>query len=238
MIPDGAGKWAIVAAVSGRDAANAIDRSGAGLLPPSFFARPTETVARELLGAVLLSRVGGRVTGGRIVETEAYLGADDPGSHAATYGVTARNRVMYGPPATVYVYFTYGNHHMLNLVTDQEGRAGAVLVRALEPLFGIDVMTERRGGRSGPDAANGPGKLTQALGIDLRQNGTRLGAEIAVVAGERVPDDAVGRSGRVGLSAGHELPLRYYVQGSRYISRGRTGPRAVGPTSPERKGHA
>jgi DNA-3-methyladenine glycosylase len=127
---------------------------------------------------------------------------------------------------------------MLNLVTEEDGTAGAVLVRALEPLVGIDVMSERRAGRRGQDVANGPGKLAQALGIDLRHNGTRLGVEIALFAGERAEDGAVGLSGRVGLSAGHELALRYYVQGSRYISRGRTGPKAVRPRSPEQKGQA
>src|SRR5450756_151066 len=114
------------------------------ILPKEFFARDSVTVARELLGKTIMSTAGGDVTSGRIVETEAYLGADDPGSHAATKGITKRNAVMYGPPGHAYVYFTYGNHHMLNLVTESDGVAGAVLVRAVEPVDGIDVMLRRR----------------------------------------------------------------------------------------------
>lgn len=133
-------------------------------LPAAFYERDTVTVARELLGAVVVSTAGGRLTSGRIVETEAYLGVNDIGSHAATKGVTKRNAVMYGPPGHAYVYFTYGNHYMLNFVTEPEGIAGGVLVRALEPLQGVDVMLARRAsGRHAArlltvrDLANGPG---------------------------------------------------------------------------------
>ncbi|MDP2299967.1 MAG: DNA-3-methyladenine glycosylase, partial [Actinomycetota bacterium] len=178
----------------------------ARILPPAFFARPTVTVARELLGKVLASRAGGALTAGVIVETEAYLGSDDPGSHAATRGVTARNRVMYGPPGCAYVYFTYGNHHMLNLVTEGEGVAGAVLVRAIEPVAGLGVMEARRPGRADSELTNGPGKLASALGIDLGHNGVTLGGEIAVYDAVGVDDERVGASGRIGLSAGHDLP--------------------------------
>jgi DNA-3-methyladenine glycosylase len=194
-------------------------------LPPAFFARPTATVARELLGALLISRAGGQLTGGVIVETEAYLGAHDPGSHASTKGITARNRVMYGPPGCVYVYFTYGSHHMLNLVTEAEGTAGAVLVRAIEPTIGARIMAGRRGGRTGPDVTNGPGKVAAALGIDLGHNGVTLGDEVAVYDAAGVGDDRVGASGRIGLSAGHDLPLRYFIVGNGYVSKGRTGPK-------------
>lgn len=198
------------------------------LLPGAFFARPADLVARELLGKVLVTSVGDSVTAGRIVETEAYLGADDPGSHAATRGITPRNRVMYGPPGHAYVYFTYGNHNMLNLVACPEGTAGGVLIRAIEPLVGEDVMSARRGGRSGAELTNGPGKVAQALGVELRHNGLELSGEIAVYDAPPVPPEHVATSGRVGLSAGHELELRYYVRGNAFVSRGRTGPR---PTS-------
>lgn len=204
------------------------------LLLAAFFARDTSDVARDLLGKVLVSRVGDTVTGGRIVETEAYLGAHDPGSHAATKGVTARNAVMYGPPGRAYVYFTYGNHHMLNLVTEQEGVAGAVLIRALEPLYGLDEMARRRArsGRGSParrrlgrrDLANGPGKLASALGIDLTDNGAELGAGRLDVHDAPAPDRAVASSGRVGLSQGHELELRFHLEGDEHVSRGRPGP--------------
>jgi len=133
---------------------------------------------------------------------------------------------MYGPPGTAYVYFTYGNHHMLNLVTEAEGTAGAVLVRAIEPIVGLDVMIARRG-RGGSEVTSGPGKVAQALGIDLSHNGVVLGGEITVYDAPGLSDEAVGRSGRIGLSAGHELPLRFFVIGNGYVSSGRTGPRPL-----------
>jgi DNA-3-methyladenine glycosylase len=202
--------------------------SGPNVLPESFFARDTVTVARELLGKVLVSRVGDTVCGGRIVETEAYLGAHDPGSHAATKGVTRRNAVMYGPAGRAYVYFTYGNHHMLNLVTETDGVAGAVLVRALEPLLGGEEMLRRRSGGAGTrvrpvDVANGPGKLAAALGIGLAENGSPIGRGTLAVYDAPVPPERIVASGRVGLSAGHESELRFYLEGNSFVSKGRTG---------------
>lgn len=194
------------------------------LLPASFFARPAPTVARALLGMQLISTAEGVLTGGVIIETEAYLGSDDPGSHAATRGITARNRVMYGPPGHAYVYFTYGNHHMLNLVAEEEGVAGAVLIRAIEPLWGLEAMAERRGGRSGHELTNGPGKLAAALGIRMAHNARPLGGEVAVREGTPVPGDRVGVSGRIGLSAGEELPLRFFLAGHPCVSKGRAAP--------------
>ena len=215
------------------------DPTSARLLPQSFFSRDPGGVARDLLGCVLVSRVGGAVVAGEIVETEAYLGADDPGSHAATRGVTARNRVMYGPPGHAYVYFTYGNHHMLNLVAEPEGTAGAVLVRALRPLVGEDVMSARRGGRVGVELTNGPGKLAAALGVDLTHNGMALGGMLAVYAGAPIGNERVEVSGRIGLSDGYELPLRFYVRDEQYVSRGRTGPRTPArPRASHTKGDA
>ena len=210
-------------------AATPLDVASAQPLPASFFERPARTVARDLLGAIIVSRIGGTLAAGIIVETEAYLGSDDPGSHAATRGITARNRVMYGPPGCAYVYFTYGNHHMLNLVTDAEGTAGAVLVRAIEPAYGLEVMTARRGGRTGPDLTNGPGKLAAALGVNLALNGAPLGGELAVCEGLAIGDGRVAITGRVGLTRGHELPLRFCVGDNAYVSRGRTGPRSPEP---------
>jgi len=211
---------------------DSLDLHTATLLSGEFFARDTVTVARELLGKVLLSRTGDTVTGGRIVETEAYLGADDPGSHAATKGITARNAVMYGPPGRAYVYFTYGNHHMLNLVTEAEGVAGAVLIRAIEPQAGIAVMTARREGRPLARLCDGPGKLASALGVTLADNGVAIGeGRIDVLDAPKV-GEPVGTSGRVGLSEGHDLPLRFYLEDNGYVSKGRTGPRprkAAGP---------
>jgi DNA-3-methyladenine glycosylase len=195
------------------------------LLPAEFFARDPATVARDLLGCVLVSEVDCQVAGGMIVETEAYLGADDPGSHAATRGMTARNAVMFGPPGVAYVYFTYGNHHMINLVCDANGTAGAVLVRAIVPQLGVDVMTSRRRGRSLRELCNGPGKLAQALAIDLNDNRRPLGdGRLSVYHGALPQDATVATSGRVGLSTGWELQLRYFVDREPFVSKGRTGP--------------
>jgi len=205
--------------------AGGLDPETAFPLPVSFFARSAAVVARELLGCVLASRVDSVLTAGKIVETEAYLGSDDPGSHAATRGITARNRVMYGPPGHAYVYLTYGNHHMLNLVAETEGTAGGVLVRAIRPIAGVDTMSARRGGRTGFDLANGPGKLAAALGVDLAHNGSRLGEVITVYEGADVPKARVVVGGRIGLSAGYDLPLRFYIAGEDHVSKGRTGPR-------------
>jgi len=195
------------------------------LLGAAFFDRAPDIVAPELLGAWLLSGVGGEPTGGRIVEVEAYLGSDDPGSHAATHGITKRNAVMYGPPGTAYVYFTYGNHHMVNLVCESVGVAGAVLIRAIEPLVGLDTMLARRAGRTAGELCNGPGKLAAALGVDLSDNGRVLGAaRLAAYASAVARPVETCISGRVGLSRGHELALRWYVAGSPFVSRAKIGP--------------
>lgn len=193
-------------------------------LPPSFFARPTAEVARDLLGKVLVSRAGGFVTGGRIAEVEAYLGADDPGSHAATKGITRRNATMYGPPGHAYVYFTYGNHHMLNLVTEPEGTAGAVLIRAIEPMMGVEVMARRRG-RGGHECTNGPGKVAAALGVTLEHNGSPLSPDGVLCCYDAPPPaEEIQTSGRIGLSQGHDAELRFYLHGNPFVSRAKPGP--------------
>lgn len=205
---------------------------GARLLARAFFERPAPVVARDLLGRFLLSRAGGVVTGGVIVETEAYLGADDARSHAATRGITTRNAVMYGPPGRTYVYFTYGNHHMLNLVAEQEGTAGAVLIRAIDPTLGLEAMRTRRmaSRREGSaplrdrDLTNGPGKVAAALGLDLTHNAEPLDGSATLSVWDVGPlSGEVGTSGRIGLSAGHELELRFFVEGNPYVSTGRIG---------------
>jgi len=191
-------------------------------LPVAFFNRDTVAVASELLGAVLVSETPQGVTAGRVVEVEAYLGADDAGSHAATRGITERNRVMYGPPGCAYVYFTYGMYHMLNLVTEPEGVAGAVLIRALEPLAGVALMEQRRQRFTG--LCDGPGKLSQALGVNLSDNGVALGCgTLSMHEGEHAAQ--IGSSGRIGLSGGHEAQLRFFLIGNPFVSKGRTGPR-------------
>lgn len=195
-------------------------------LSQAFFERDPRQVACDLLGKVIESSVAGARVSGRIVECEAYLGSDDAGSHAATRGVTERNRVMYGPPASVYVYFTYGMHHMLNLVCEPEGTAGAVLIRAIEPIDGAEVMRVRRGGRSGVELANGPGKVAQALGVNLECNGNLLGEGSLVVYDAPVPSEPVAVSGRIGLGAGHEHDFRWYLVGNPSVSKARPGARS------------
>ncbi|MDZ4178099.1 MAG: DNA-3-methyladenine glycosylase [Coriobacteriia bacterium] len=197
------------------------------LVAPDFFSRNTREVAIALLGKTIVTVEGGVATGGRVVETEAYLGTDDPGSHAATRGITMRNAVMYGPPGHAYVYFTYGMHHMLNLVCEPEGTAGAVLVRAFEPTIGIETMLARRSGRALREIASGPGRAAAALGISLGDNGIQLNENrIFVYDAPEPQSSAIVSSGRIGLSAGHDRELRFYLSDDPFVSRGRTGHRA------------
>lgn len=175
-------------------------------------------VARALLGARLVSDIGGVRTSGVIVETEAYLGPDDPASHAATRGVTDRNRVMFGPPGRAYVYRSYGVHWCMNVVCGPEGSAGAVLLRGLEPLEGRREMARRRG-RPAPLAA-GPGRLCQALGITGEYYGHDLTRRpLRLLGGWSVPDAEVGVSGRIGVSRAADRPLRFFVRASAGVSR-------------------
>jgi DNA-3-methyladenine glycosylase len=225
----GIGRWgpqcATIAGVTDFAENTQFDVAARTPLSRSFFERSPDLVAPELLGCVVATCVEGVLTAGVIVETEAYMGRDDTGSHASTKGITARNAVMYGAPGTAYVYFTYGNHHMLNLVCEPEGVAGAVLIRALRPIYGIAEMTTRRHGRPLRELCDGPGKLAAALGIDLGDNGSVLGeGRISVYDGDRPSPGEVAVSGRIGLTSGHELDLRFYLAHDPFVSRGRTGP--------------
>ena len=170
-------------------------------------------VARRLLGSTLVSRVGGLETRGVIVETEAYLGIDDPASHAhASKGRTPRNDAMFSARGTLYVYISYGIHHCINVVTGAEGDPAAVLIRALEPVEGLEAMAERRGRST--DLCNGPGRLSQALGIALRHNYHDLAVPpVQLLPGNAVPYRDVGTSGRIGVSRAADWPLRFFVKG-------------------------
>ncbi len=166
-------------------------------LPRSFYDRPTLTVARELLGTRLVRILDGVKLVGLITETEAYIGEEDLGCHAKA-GRTPRTQVMYGPPGHAYVYFTYGNHWMLNAVTEREGFPAAVLIRAIQPIEGVEVMSARRNGRD----TFGPGKLCQAMGITKSENGADLtvaSTGLWIEAGVSVPDKSVTIGPRVGL---------------------------------------
>jgi DNA-3-methyladenine glycosylase len=185
------------------------------ILKREFYERPTIEVSRALLGKVL---VHGQ-TAGMIVETEAYLGGDDLASHSAR-GMTDRTRVIFGPPGHAYVYFIYGMYECLNLVAEPEGKPGCVLIRALEPLSGIDVMRRRRpAARKPEDLASGPAKLTLAMGITRAQNGadvTRGSLVVREPAEPRAIDIHV--TPRIGITKCADLPLRFVIRGNRFVS--------------------
>jgi DNA-3-methyladenine glycosylase len=193
-------------------------------LSRDFFARDTLIVARDLLGRRLVRVLDGARLAGRIVEVEAYVGEGDQASHAR-FGRTRRNAPMYGPPGHAYVYFVYGMHHCLNVVTGREGYPAAVLIRALEPLEGIEGMRARRGGRPDTQLTSGPARLCQALDVDRQFDGADLCAPDALLfleQGAAIPDDAVATGPRVGVrgdGVALTVPWRLYVRDSRYVSR-------------------
>jgi DNA-3-methyladenine glycosylase len=179
-----------------------------------FFDRSVHEVARDLIGCELA--VG--ETAGIIVETEAYE-ESDPACHAYV-GRTTRNAVLFGPPGHAYVYLSYGIHSLLNFVTEPEGSASAVLIRALEPTKGLDLMRERRGRDEPEQLCSGPGKLSEALGVDLSLNGADL-FESPFALSQRDSGWAQGitSSPRIGITKAADLPWRYCVKGSRFVSR-------------------
>ncbi len=194
------------------------------ILPPSFYDRDTVIVARELLGCYLVHHEEEGTTIGRIVEDEAYI-VGDQAAHSYI-GMTERNKVLFGPPGHLYVFFIYGMHYCANAVTRAEGRGEAVLFRALEPIKGIDLMQKRRRMDNLAELCNGPGKLTSALNITREQNGmsltdssVQIWSADSLPGPERLTDDDIVRTTRIGISKSRELPLRFYIRKSRYISR-------------------
>jgi len=193
-------------------------------LSRAFFARDTLVVARELLGQRLVRVLDGNRLSGRIVEVEAYVGEGDQASHAR-FGCTERNAPMYGSPGHAYVYFIYGMHHCLNVVTEREGYPAAVLIRALEPLEGIEGMRARRGDRPDVQLTSGPARLCQALDIDRRFDGADLCAPDALLFLEQdapVPDEAVVTGPRVGVRGDEvavTVPWRFYIWDNQHVSR-------------------
>lgn len=197
--------------------------SGDGIgapLPAAFYERPAREVARDLIGTVIRSTVGGEAVAARIVETEAYVGPHDDASHAAErIGRTARNEAMFGPPGTAYVYLSYGIHWCLNAVTDREGFPAAVLIRALEPLENLPAMRSRRG-TGDRDLARGPGRLTQALGITGALDGHPLHLPpLTFIEGAGVGATAIDAGPRIGITRAPDWPLRFTLRGSRWLSR-------------------
>jgi DNA-3-methyladenine glycosylase len=193
-------------------------------LPRSFYRRPAPVVAPELLGRVLVRTLpsGERLTA-RIVECEAYQ-QDDPASHSYR-GLRPRTAVMFGPPGHLYVYRSYGVHWCMNVVTGDEGEGSAVLLRAAEPLQGIDRMRRTRRTKDVRLLCAGPGRLTQALGVSVSQNGADLvrGDDLALTTGTPVPEDRIRVATRIGLTVAREQPWRFFEANSRFVSRGRTG---------------
>jgi DNA-3-methyladenine glycosylase len=181
-----------------------------------FFGRSVHDVARELIGCRLC--FGG--VGGTIVETEAYE-REDPASHSFV-GITERTKVMFGPPGRAYVYLSYGIHSLLNFVCEPKGDAAAVLIRALEPTTGVEQMRARRpAARSALDLCSGPGKLTEALGVTLADNASRLDRDPFLLLGPQGDPPAVVTSPRVGITKAVEKPWRFSARGSRYVSKPR-----------------
>lgn len=186
------------------------------MLPRRFYERAATEVARALLGKVLAH---GNVSA-RIVETEAYLGLADEAAHAWR-GRTPRTQVIFGPPGHAYVYLIYGMHDCLNVVSEPEGSPGCVLIRALEPLTGIAVMKRRRWADRLQDLTNGPGKLTRALGITLRHNGVDLTrGPITIAEPSHSESFEIAVSPRIGITRNVDSPLRFYIAGNSFVSRG------------------
>lgn len=186
-------------------------------LDAGFYSQDTIQVAKELLGCKLVHNSPEGITSGIIVETEAYMQIGDPACHASR-GMTKRNQVMFGPPGKAYVYFTYGMHYCFNVVTNAEGVGDAVLIRALEPGDGIELMQQRRQRERPLDLCSGPAKLVQAMGITKEHNGSSLiQGPISIYPGIKVED--IVTTTRIGIKEGAELPLRFYIAGNKFISK-------------------
>jgi DNA-3-methyladenine glycosylase len=191
-------------------------RAATRTVPIRFYAQTAIQVARGLLGCVVLHGE----TAGMIVETEAYLGIDDPAAHSFR-GLTRRTTALFGPPGRAYIYFIYGMHECLNVVTDADGSAGGVLIRALEPLTGLALMTKRRGWHGAARGlTNGPGKLTQALDITRSQYGQRLDrGDLTIRRWKTMPQIEIAVTPRVGISQAVDLPLRFIWKDNPFVSR-------------------
>lgn len=198
------------------------------VLPISFYSRSTLNILEDLIGKVLVRKSDEGLTSGVIVEAEAYTGEDDPASYAFS-GRTKRSEIMYGPPGRAFVHFTYGMHHMLNLVTEREEFPAAILIRALEPREGISLMKKRRQTEELFNLCSGPAKICQAFGIDRSHHGLSLSSSkspIFIKEGERRREGEKRKEGReeliwtsrIGISEGKERLWRAYLKGSPFIS--------------------
>jgi DNA-3-methyladenine glycosylase len=196
------------------------DSRRAATLPVRFFARGADLVARDLVGALIVSTIDGQSVTGRIVETEAYLGYDDPASHGYRHRRHAQNQALYGPPGSWYVYRSYGMHWCANLVCQAEGAGSAVLLRAVEPLDGFGLMRERRRAEGLELLCAGPGRLCQALGITRPGlDGRMMETSPVVVLSRNSWAGAVETTPRIGITKAADWPLRFTAAGSRWVSR-------------------
>ena len=192
-------------------------------IKPEFFAQPTLTVARKLLGQHLVREFEGQRLSGLIVETEGYVGPEDTANHASK-GRTARTEVMFGPPGRTYVYLVYGMHYMLNLVTEAEDFPAAVLIRALQPVEGLAAMqTNRRGNQT--NLTNGPARLCEALAIDKSLNDwdITLGQKLWLEPGQPIPETEIATGPRIGIDYAQgkdrAVSWRFWIKGNRFVSR-------------------
>jgi DNA-3-methyladenine glycosylase len=197
----------------------------AATLPVSFFRRPPEVVARELLGTTIVSLLGGHRTVGRIVETEAYLGYRDPASHGYRHRRHAGNAALFGPAGTWYVYRSYGIHWCANLVCGVAGEGGAILLRAVEPTEGLEMMRRRRGPLEDRQLCSGPGKLCQALAITRDVDGVLMRESALTVTAERnAAPHAFAVTPRIGITKAADWPLRFHLAECPWVSRGHGRP--------------
>ncbi len=190
-------------------------------LPRTFYARPTLDVARDLIGKTLVRTTEVGTVAGIIVETEAYVAANDPAAHGYG-GRTPRTRSMFGPPGHAYIYVSYGMHHCLNVVTERDGEAAAVLIRALEPTDGIPLMRARRGATiSDRDLCRGPGRICQALALTLADDGADLlGPGLWITETVDFPADTpTVATPRIGITRAADRLWRFVIPGNRYVSR-------------------
>lgn len=202
-------------------------------LPRAFYDRPTLDVAADLIGKVLVHRRRNVRTSGIIVEVEAYIGESDPACHAAS-GPTPRNLPLYGAPGHAYVYLNYGIHCLVNVVTESHGVPAAVLLRALDPLEGVEAMRRRRGGtaRTVSDLCRGPGNLTAAMGITLAANRLDLVGDRLFIEDRGIHAGPIAWGPRIGIAAGTEHPWRAYVAGDPAVSGSRRVPDVRPPQLP------
>jgi len=187
-------------------------------LPRSFYARDTKEVAKDLLGKILVRKLRKGTIKGKIVETEAYYGEEDPASHAFR-GRTERAKIMWGIPGTVYVYLIYGMYYLFNIVTEEKEKAGAVLIRALDPQEGIGLMKKMRKTDEIKNLTNGPGKLTQAFAITNKEHKQDLLSGSLMIKEGIKEEFEIISSTRIGVNAGGQAKLRFYIKGNEFVSK-------------------